>query len=340
MPEIGDDLDAFLSAHGPDVADALLAIAGAASQVVRRIRLGALAGRLDQPVGPARDGVAQKALDVFADEAFISALAQAGVRAVLTEERDDPVVLDSDGRFLVAIDPLDGSGNIDAGGPMGAIFSILDAPVEAFRASHFLERGSAQRAAGLVMFGPRVDFVFSCGEGAHIATLDPEDGRFRISRIAARVPPATREFAINASNFRHWPTPVRAYVEDCLEGDQGPRGGNFNMRWLGAVAGEAYRILLRGGVYLYPADSRQGYENGRLRLLYEANPIAFILEQAGGAAIDGFQRILSLTPPSLHARTPLIFGSKDKVERIGRYYAEGRDAPPAPLFAKRSLLRR
>jgi len=294
---------------------------------------------MDAEVGPAHDGVAQKALDVFADEAFVNWLKRAGVRAVLSEERHDPLPLDPDGGFIVAIDPLDGSNNIDANASMGTFFSVLDAPAESFRPSHFLQPGANQRAAGFVLYGPHVDFVFTWGAGVHIAALDPDANRFHVTRIAARIPAGTREFAINASNSRHWPGPVRAYVEDCLDGEEGPRGRNFNMRWTGAAVAEVYRILVRGGVYLYPEDSRPGYEHGRLRLLYEANPIAFLIEQAGGAATDGFHRILDLIPASPHARTPLVFGSKDRVERVARYNAGGSAARIAPLFARRGLLR-
>ena len=181
-----------------------------------------------------------------------------------------------------------------------------------------------------MLYGPQVAFVFSIGAGVHIAILDPDANAFRMTRIDVRIPAGSNEFAINASNSRYWPAPVRAYFEDCLEGDEGPRERNFNMRWVGSVAADVYRILVRGGVYLYPEDSREGYGQGRLRLLYEANPIALLIEQAGGAAIDGFRRILDVTPTSLHMRTPLIFGSKDKVERVARYYAEGSVSRRAP----------
>jgi fructose-1,6-bisphosphatase I len=336
----GAELDAFLDANiPPSLARVLNAIASGSLAVAYRIRRGVLAGAMDAEVGPAHDGVAQTELDVFADDAFVNCLKRTGVRAMLSEERQDPVVLDPDGALLVAIDPLDGSNNIDANGSMGTFFSVLDAPADSFRPSHFLQRGAKQRAAGFVLYGPHVDFVFTCGCGVQMAALEPDANRFHMTRIATRVPAETHEFAINASNSRHWPGPVRAYVEDCLEGENGPHGSNFNMRWTGAAVAEAYRILVRGGVYLYPEDSRPGYERGRLRLLYEASPIAFLIEQAGGAAIDGFDRVLDLTPASLHARTPLIFGSKDKVERVARYYAEGSDTRIAPLFAKRGLLR-
>ena len=201
-------------------------------------------------------------------------LKRAGVRAVLSKERPDPVVLDLDGTLLVAIDPLDGSNNIDAIGSMGTFFSVLYAPAGPFQPSHFLQRGANHWAAGLVLYGPHVDFVFTCGAGVHMAVLDPDANRFLMTRISERIPAGTREFAINSSNSRHSPGPIRAYVEDCLEGEEGPRERNFDMRWTGAAVAEVYQILVRRGVYLYPEDSRPGYEHGRLRLLYEANPIA------------------------------------------------------------------
>ena len=325
----------------PDVANALVALAGASVEVATLIRRGRLGGDLDAAVGPAHDGVAQKALDVFADDTFLRALAQAGaVCGVVSEERDEPVTLDAGGTLLVALDPLDGSSNIDANITIGTVFSLLDAPAGPLEAAHFLQSGSRQRAAGVFVYGPQTAFAFSFGAGVSIAILDPDTATYKIAIPRVDIPPVSTEFAINASNSRHWPTPVQAYVEDCLEGEEGPRGRNFNMRWIGAMVADVYRILARGGVYLYPEDSREGYEHGRLRLLYEASPVAFLIEQAGGAAIDGFRRILDIQPKTIHERTPLIFGSKEKVERIGLYYSEGGGETSAPLFAKRGLLRR
>jgi fructose-1,6-bisphosphatase I len=339
-PRIGQSLDGFLRLHAPlDLARVLNAIADTAAPLAHLIRRGRLAGELEEAVGPAHDGVAQMALDVFADDAFVNGLTGVGVRAVVSEERDRPVALDAGGAFLVAIDPLDGSSNIETNITIGTIFSVLDAPAGELGLAHFLRPGVNQRAAGFVLYGPQVAFIFSIGAGTHVATLDPDAGALRMTRIDVRVPAGSDEFAINASNARHWPAPVRAYFDDCLECDEGPRGRNFNMRWVGSVAADVYRILVRGGVYLYPEDSREGYGQGRLRLLYEANPIALLIEQAGGAAIDGFRRILDVAPTSLHVRTPLIFGSKDKVEHVARYYAEGSLPRRAPLFGNRGLLR-
>jgi fructose-1,6-bisphosphatase I len=339
--EIGTHLDAFLAIHAArGLAGVLRATAESARLLAHLIRRGDLAGSHHAPVGPAHDGVAQKALDVIADDMFMRGLKGAGVRAAVSEERNEPVVLDADGTFLVAIDPLDGSNNIDANTSIGALVSVLDAPAGELTPACFLQPGTCQRAAGLVLYGQHTDFVFTTGFGVHVATLDPDSDEFRMTGFDLGVPSGTNEFAINASNSRYWPAPVRAYIDDCLEGDEGPRGRNFNMRWVGSVVADVYRILIRGGVYLYPQDSRKGYEHGRLRLIYEANPIALLVEQAGGAAIDGFHRILDVKAQSLHARTPLIFGSKDKVERVRRYYSEDGLPQPAPLFARRGLLRR
>ena len=334
-------LEAFLASHAPGgLAAVLRAIAETARPLAHMIRRGGLAEDLDAAVGPAHDGVAQKVLDIFADEAFVGGLRAAGVRGVVSEERDEPVLLDVGGAFLVALDPLDGSNNIDANISIGTVFSVLDAPAGEFDRTAFLRPGVNQRAAGFVLYGPQTAFVFTVGAGVHVATLDPDLDAFRMTGAHLKIPEGTNEFAINASNSRHWPAPIRAYIDDCLEGDEGPRGRNFNMRWVGSVVADVYRILVRGGVYLYSEDSRAGYEHGRMRLLYEASPIAFLIEQAGGAAIDGFRRILDVQPASLHQRTPLIFGSKDKVERIERYYSDGGDGQEAPLFARRGLLRR
>ncbi len=339
--DAAEGLETHLAKNAPaDLARILLALAHASIEVAAVIRRGRLAGALDAAVGPAHDGVEQKALDVFADETFLWALKGAGVRGVVSEERDDPVAVDDDGAFLVAIDRLDGSSNIDANISIGAVFSVLAAPASALDAAHFLQPGENQKAAGIFIFGPHVAFAFTFGAGVGIATLDPDTQTYRMTTRQAHVPAESSEFAINASNARRWAPPVRAYVEDLVEGDEGPRGRNFNMRWIGSMVADVYRILVRGGVYLYPEDSREGYEHGRLRLLYEASPVAFLIEQAGGAAIDGFRRILEIEPKALHERTPLIFGSKTKVERIARYYAVGGAEQPAPLFARRGLLRR
>jgi len=236
--------------------------------------------------------------------------------------------------LLVAIDPLDGSSNIDTNVSVGTIFSILP------NTDSFLQPGDRQLAAGYAIYGPQTALVLTTGEGTHVFTLDRASGQFRLTAEHVRVPRKTREFAISAANHRHWDEPIRIYVDDCLAGTEGPRGEDFNMRWIASMVAEAHRVLARGGVYMYPGDLREGYQRGRLRLLYEANPVAWLIEQAGGAASTGTCRILEIMPEGIHQRVPLIFGSRDEVERLDRYH---RDPYPlgerSPLFGRRGLFR-
>jgi fructose-1,6-bisphosphatase I len=340
-PRTGHDLEAVLSLIAPaNLARVLRGIASAATSIANCIRWGGLSDIFDAAVGLDSDGTARKALDVFADKVFVNGLKGAGVRAIVSEERDEPVALDEEGTLLVAIDPLDGSNNIDANVSIGTLFSVLDSQAREVEPPAFLQRGVRQRAAGFVLYGPHTDFVFTTGSGVHAATLDPDANAFRMTGFDLRVPVGSPEVAINASNSHYWPAPIRAYIDDCLEGDQGPRRRNFKMRWVGSLVADVHRILVRGGVHLSPQDSREGYEHARQRLLYEANPIALLIEQAGGGAIDGFNRILDVAPQSLHVGTPLIFGSKDEVARIGEYYLDSGAPHEAPLFGRRGLLRR
>ena len=329
-------LDIFLRGRAPDdVAAVFAAIEQGVAEVGALISGGPLRGALGRTLEAANaDGDTQRSLDITADTLFRDALRAAGVRAMISEEAQHAVPLNPQGRLSVAIDPLDGSSNIDTNVSIGTIFSVLAAEGGELQAGH------AQIAAGFVIYGPHTALVFTVGEGAHIATLDPATRRFFVTRIAASVPQGATEFAINASNYRHWRPPVQAYFDDLIEGAEGPRGKNFNMRWIASLVADAYRIIVRGGVFLYPADGRKGYERGRLRLVYEANPIAFVMEQAGAAATDGVNRILDLAPGAIHARTPLVFGSIDKVERVRRYHLETEfSADRSPLFGRRGLLR-
>jgi fructose-1,6-bisphosphatase I len=341
---INVDLGIYLRRNAAaEIADAVTAIAHAAIQLSHHIRRGPLDGDLGIEVGASNpDGDPQKALDIYSDRQFSEGLRGCGVRAMVSEEREHPVMLDEQGRLLVAIDPLDGSSNIDANISIGTIFSLLDAsPYGRIGARDFLQPGRRQRAAGFVLYGPQTCFVFTTGDGVDAATLDPDDNCFKMSRLRLRIPEGSAEFAINASNYRHWRAPVRAYFDDCIEGEEGPRSKNFNMRWIASIVADIYRILVRGGVYLYPADERPGHSKGRLHILYEASPAALLIEQAGGAAIDGLEPILDIVPHDIHARTPLIFGSADKVARVRRYFAESEHpADRSPLFGRRGLLRR
>ncbi len=340
---IGLPLPVFLNRETtPELAKIINAIAETSVLISGIIRQGLLAGALGEATGASNlDGDSQKTLDVMADDAFSAALSAAGVAAILSEELEAPLVLRKEEGLIVAIDPLDGSSNIDANVSIGTIFSIMPAKAsEIENGTAFQRPGHVQLAAGFVIYGPQTTMVFTTGTGTHFATLDPASGDFRLTRHSVLVPEGSPEFAINASNYRHWHPPVQAYIDDCVEGVDGPRGKTFNMRWIASLVADAYRIFVRGGVFLYPADSRRGYERGRLRHLYEANPIAFLVEQAGGAATDGVNRILDASPTGLHARIPFIFGSIDKVERVRRYHLEtSSGADQSPLFGRRGLLR-
>ena len=343
MQAIGTDLTSYLAREAsPDVAGIISAIAQTAVLIAQTIRRGALEGALGAQVGAAnQDGDAQKALDVLADQRFMEALRYAGAAAVISEEQAKPDILRAGGGLVVVIDPLDGSSNIDTNVSIGTIFSILRASEEELASgAAFRKPGSAQAAAGFVIYGPQTSLVFSTGAGTHFATLDVSAGQFRMTQLSVHVLEGSPEFAINASNYRHWHPPVQAYIDDLIEGADGPRGKNFNMRWIASLVADAYRIFVRGGVFLYPADQRKGYERGRLRHLYEANPIAFLVEQAGGAATDGVNRILDAVPQGIHDRIPFVFGSIDKVDRIRRYHLENiQSAEDSPLFGRRGLLR-
>jgi fructose-1,6-bisphosphatase I len=341
-PGVGVELQEFLRDNAPlDIAELLSAVASTSRSVAAYIRRGAISGALGAAVGINTDGDTQKALDVFADEAFEKGLADCSVRALASEERDDVTPMNPAGKYLVAIDPLDGSSNIDINMTIGTVVSVLDAPsAETITARDFTRPGHAQRAAAVVLYGPHTSFVFTTGAGTHVATLDPVSGLFYVTHQHAMVPDGKFEFAINMSNSRHWPGPVKAYVDDLLMGAEGPRNRDFNMRWVASMVADVYRVLIRGGVYLYPDDARPGYGKGRLHLLYEANPVAFLIEQAGGLAIDGVNRTMDIEYDDVHARTPLIFGSTDKVETVRTYFLDGhRSAARAPLFGRRGLWR-
>ena len=264
----------------------------------------------------------------------------APVRYLVSEELDQVQEMQQDKRLLVAVDPLDGSSNIETNAAVGTIFSILPAAENASIDDVVLQPGNGQLAAGYCIYGPQTALVLTLGAGTHIFTLDPEARDFRLTESNVHITETTREFAINVSNFRHWDRPVRAYVDDCLAGEEGHRQSNYNMRWVASLVAECHRILARGGVFLYPGDARRGYAHGRLRLLYECNPIAFLVEQAGGGATTGEQRILDVKPEQIHQRVPMIFGASHEIRRVERYYA-GRDlaAERSQLFGKRGLFR-
>lgn len=341
-------LDAFLSlnernGHDPDVLATVAALAQAAIEINNAICLGALGGVIGGQSGTVNaGGDVQNALDIYADETVISALRHAPVRCVVSEERAEPVTLNPEASIGVAIDPLDGSSNIEVNVSIGTIFSLLPATGAPSNdpAAFFLQPGRLQLAAGFFVYGPQLVLVLTIGHGTHVFAFSARLNAFVQTHERVEIAARTQEFAINVSNYRHWDEAVRLYVDDCLKGEAGPRGKNFNMRWTASLVAETYRILMRGGVFLYPGDARSGYSAGRLRLIYEANPIAMLIEQAGGRATDTIRPVLDIVPREFHQRVPLIFGSEREVEKVSRYHTEPSTiADRSPLFGNRSLFR-
>ncbi len=294
-------------------------------------------------------GEQQKPLDVIANDIMIGTCEWGGQLAgMVSEEMDQPYdipALYPRGRYLLVFDPLDGSSNIDVNMPVGTIFSVLRCPegVSEPTLEDFLQPGTAQVAAGYAIYGPTAMLMLTLGAGVHGFTLDPEIGAFTLTHPGMTIPVQSREFAVNVSNERFWEPPVRRYVDECIEGASGARGVDFNMRWIASMVAEVHRILVRGGLFMYPRDTKDLTKPGRLRLMYEANPMAMLMEQAGGAASTGRGRILEIAPEGIHQRVPVILGSRTEVERLVKYHAEydaGTDTPfTTPLFNARSLFR-
>jgi fructose-1,6-bisphosphatase I len=325
------------AARKPDllpVCRTLADLSQAGCRIAETLGYGPLAGKLSAKVGESLDGDGQKLLDVMAHDILRAALSNGLVRDFASEEAPAPEILDPAGTLAVAIDPLDGSSNIDTLAPIGTIFSILPATGD----NPFLQPGRNQLAAGFLIYGPQTALALTLDEGTRIFTLHPDRNVFMTAGDALRVPAQTREYAINASNQRHWELAIAGYIDELLQGAGGPRGADFNTRWVASMVADAYRILIRGGVYLYPADRRHGYEHGRLRLIYEANPIALLMERAGAAATDGKSDILDIVPERLHQRCPLMFGAADEIARITAAYAMPHPRH-SPLFNRRSLFR-
>ena len=296
----------------PDAEAAVLGLAEASINIaelaaqngISQTALGAVTGEENA------DGDDQKALDVLADQLIEQALEKTSLFAYLSEEREQPVHLSASGQLVCACDPLDGSSNIDTNLTVGTIFSLYPAPDDTIE-TDLLRPGRDQIAAGFFAYGPQTALLLTYGNGVFAFCFDGT--QYRLMNWQVRIPRQTSEFAINAANHRHWSARTASYIDQLLAGKQGERGRNFNMRWAGSLVADCWRILRRGGIFLYPEDSRRGYESGRLRLVYEANPISFLVVQAGGLATDGEQDILDIQPTNLHQRVPLIFGSADEV---------------------------
>jgi fructose-1,6-bisphosphatase I/sedoheptulose-1,7-bisphosphatase len=316
----------------------------ACKAISRKVALGALGDMLGSASSHNVQGEEQKTLDVLSNDMFLRANEWGGhVAGMVSEEMEAPYVPPQQhprGKYLLLFDPLDGSSNIDVNVAVGSIFSILRAPTPERDAKpeDFLQPGTEQVGAGYAIYGPSTMLVLTLGNGTHAFTLDPQLGEWVLSHPNLRIPARTSEFAINASNSRFWEPAVKRYVDECLAGREGPRGIDFNMRWIASLVAETHRILMRGGVFMYPRDSKEAGRAGRLRLLYEANPISFLIEQAGGMSSTGRRRLMTVEPESIHQRIGLVFGSSEEVARVEAYHAEApQDTYQAPLFGKRGL---
>ena len=303
-------------------------IAVACKKIADLVNKGALVNVLGAAETENIQGETQKKLDVISNELMIEALRYNGhIAALASEEMDSVYHLPADaprGKYLLLCDPLDGSSNIDVNVSVGTIFSILKAPDGIANPSEkdFLRPGSEQVAAGYCLYGPSTMLVLTTGNGVSMFTLDRDFGEFLLTRENIEIPADTGEFAINTSNQRFWEAPVKRYIEECLQGTDGPRNKNFNMRWVASMVAEVHRILTRGGIFMYPSDERlkKSGKAGKLRLMYEANPMGYIIEQAGGAATNGHKRILDIEPEEIHQRVPVILGSRNEVECVTRYH--------------------
>ncbi len=347
-------LSKFLIEHlqdqddGGQLASLLVDVAAAVKTIAALTGRGALGGHHGDAGSDNVHGEAQTKLDVLADTIMIEHCNWNGlVAGMASEENEQAISVETDGpvgRYLLVFDPLDGSSNVAMNVSVGTIFSVLrhttsDAPV----AADFLQPGVRQVAAGYAIYGPATMLVLTVGKGTHGFTLDREVGNFVLTHPSIAIPEETSEFAINTSNERFWEPPVQRYVTECKAGATGVRERDFNMRWIASMVADVHRILMRGGVFLYPRDFRDPTRPGRLRLMYEANPIAFVVEQAGGAASTGRMRLMEVLPDDMHQRIPVILGSRAEIERIERYhgeYEQGTDKPyRSPLFKERSLYR-
>jgi fructose-1,6-bisphosphatase I len=301
-------------------------VARACKSISHAVNKGALGGVLGSAESENVQGEVQKKLDIIANEVLLEANEWGGhLAAMASEEMDSIYVVPNrypQGEYLLMFDPLEGSSNIDVNVSIGTIFSVLKKHDESVGVTEqdFLQPGKQQVAAGYCIYGPQTTLVLTVGDGVAMFTLDREQGSFVLTQENVQVPADTKEFAINMSNMRHWDEPVRRYIDECLEGREGPRGKDFNMRWIASMVADVHRILTRGGIFMYPWDKREPHKAGKLRLLYEANPMSWLIEQAGGAATNGQQRILDLQPRQLHERVSVVLGSRNEVERLTQYH--------------------
>jgi len=305
----------------PELAQVIETIGNTCKRIDQLLQKGALAGVLGSAQHENVQGEEQKKLDVISNDYLIDALkVHPHVGGLASEELDEFTSAQENGQYLVLFDPLDGSSNIDINMCVGTIFSILPAKNSVTQAEDFMQAGVNQVAAGYVLYGPSTMMALTVGAGVVFFTFDPETQEFLLTSEAIQVAVETKEYAINASNQRHWEAPVQRYIDELLAGKTGPRAKDFNMRWVACMVGDIHRILCRSGIFMYPYDLKDPTKAGRLRLMYEANPMSMLIEQAGGASTTGRVRILEIEPTNLHQRVPVIIGSKNEVELVTSYH--------------------
>ncbi|NQY26952.1 MAG: class 1 fructose-bisphosphatase [Piscirickettsiaceae bacterium] len=302
-------------------------IAAACKRISHTVNRGAMTGMLGSADTENVQGETQKKLDIITNDIMVDALNWTGhLSGMVSEEIDDFIPIPEQfpkGKYLALFDPLDGSSNIDINLTVGTIFSILEGrDGEDAMLDDFLQKGAEQVCAGFVLYGPSTMMILTTGHGVNGFTLDQDVGEFVLTHPDMTIPEDSTEFSINMSNYRFWDAPVQRYIDECMQGEEGPRGVNFNMRWVASMVAEVHRILTRGGIFMYPHDKRDLSKSGKLRLMYEANPMGYIVEQAGGLCTTGYERILDITPDTIHQRVPVILGSKNEVDRIMSYHQE------------------
>lgn len=333
MSDIGQSVNQFLvetqrahpSATG-DLTGLLNDVISACKKIANLVNRSSILGLEGYASSNNVQGEHQKKLDILTNDVMVEHLNWTGhLAAMVSEEVDDIISISEDypkGKYLLCFDPLDGSSNVDINLSVGTIFSVLRCPEDIKKPSHehFLQKGTEQVCAGFCVYGPSTMLILTTGFGVNGFTLDREVGEFILTHPNMQIPEDTAEFAINMSNQRYWQSPVKRYIDECVQGVDGVREKNFNMRWNASMVAEVYRILTRGGIFMYPLDSRIAQQGGKLRLMYEANPMSFIIEQAGGVSSTGTQRIMDLQPESIHQRVPVFLGSKNEVERVVSYH--------------------
>lgn len=306
-----------------DLISLVKTVLAATKEISFRVSQAHLSGLMGSTLDENIQGEVQKELDVVANELIKDILLESGfVKAISSEEEDTSVAGNPDGKFIVSFDPLDGSSNIEINSLIGTIFSIHEAPegMAADDPNMFKQPGDKQVCAGYVLYGPSTMLVMTTGSGTHFYVLDRTHGGFLLVERNVQVPQDTQEFAINMSNQRFWQKPMQNYIDDLLAGKEGPRGTNFNMRWIAAMVGDVHRVLTRGGIFTYPADNKDPKKPYKLRLMYEANPMSFLIEQAGGMSVTSEGRIMAIEPTDIHQRVEVILGSKNEVEKCLTYY--------------------